>query len=49
MVGRVLGVGLNRCIRLSTEEMEIKRDIEGLINVLENEDAFVRYRAAETL
>jgi len=46
---QIFGVGLNRCLRSFIEEMETKRYIEGLIKVLEDEDAFVRYRAAETL
>ena len=34
----VFRVVLNRCLRLSIEETEDKMDIEGLINVLEDED-----------
>lgn len=45
----VLEVGLNRCLKSSIKEIGAKIDIKGLINALEDEDVFVRYRAEKAL
>lgn len=46
---QVLGVALNRRLKSSLEEMEAKKDIEGLRNALKDEDAYVRCGAEEAL